>query len=452
MLLFLAAAAATVPQLLVTSADGPEGLALASAILRAGRSNVTVAVGNASSSAASKLAALGAAVRESSSPSRPSDFEGVACALLLAPLTADRQKQGEAMIAAASAANVTSVLLLSVAGAEIPGAPASLSAYRALELELASSWPRAEGRSYVILRTLFYQQNLDLWSADVRARAELRLPLAGGQSIAPLFEDDVAAVTSRLALAPQLPTRFARRTLQLTGPRLLSGSQLASSASTAVGSRIRYSTVPRSTATQILLSSGALDASEATLLLDLLAWQSHVVTRPSGDVAAVTGVAATDVDRFFEAAAADFRNDGVVLSTGDRCLNATAHAEGAPVEMGVDNVCPQLWELRAPLPPPSAPSVSTERAGRAARINGTIWVTSRAGGALCLSAENCTAGARLLLRAAVTPALRATCMALEGGRIVSHACGLCADPEGGEAEVRLASCVRIGTPFRALNA
>ena len=94
MLLFLAAAAATVPQLLVTSADGPEGLALASAILRAGRSNVTVAVGNASSSAASKLAALGAAVRESSSPSRPSDFEGVACALLLAPLTADRQKQG----------------------------------------------------------------------------------------------------------------------------------------------------------------------------------------------------------------------------------------------------------------------------------------------------------------------------------------------------------------------
>ena len=183
-------------------------------------------------------------------------------------------------IAAARSANVTSALLLSVAGADLPGAPSSLGAYRALEIELAQTWPSDH---YIVLRTLFYQQNLELWAPDVRAHDTLRLPLSG-RKLAPLYQSDVAAVTVHLASVATLPPRMRRRTLCLTGPRLLTGPQLAAAATSALGARISYEDVKRAEAEALLVATRALDASEATLLLDLLDWQSRAIESPSSDV------------------------------------------------------------------------------------------------------------------------------------------------------------------------
>jgi uncharacterized protein YbjT (DUF2867 family) len=291
------------PVLLITSADGPEGLPLTQAILRGGRQHVVAGVDDVRSDAAVQLEALGASIRTLSKPAKSADFAGVDCVLILAPLTQDREEQGRAQIVAA-AAEVDTALLLSVSGANETGAPASLHAYRALELQLGRTWPTS---SYAVLRTLFYQQNLELWAADVRASGVLRLPLYG-RTFAPLHQHDVAAVTVSLTATARLEARFERRALELTGPELVSGGSLATKLSAAVGTPIRFANASRAQAEQTLLSNPALDESEATLLLDLLDWQSRIVSRPSGDVKAATGMDATPVETFFNEASDEFRN------------------------------------------------------------------------------------------------------------------------------------------------
>ena len=70
------------------------------------------------------------------------------------------------------------------------------------------------------------------------------------------------------------------------------------------------------------------------------------------------------------------------------------------------------------------------------------------GEALCVAAVSCATGAALTLRAFSSRG--ASCAVLNGSRIHFPACGLCADPEGDEFAVTLASCTSDGTfGFRA---
>lgn len=287
----------------VTTADGPEGLAMATTLLELRGVRVLAGVADAESPASRKLKAAGAELRVVSDPPRPQAFAGSSWVFVLAPLTADRLARGRALIDAAQAGGVASAALLSVIGAG-PEAPASLGAYYALERHLAEVWPAA---SRVILRTYFYQQNLLLWSADVRTTGALRLPLAPGSCFAPLYESDVAAVLlavvrSRVALG---------RVLHLTGPRAMSGATLAQTAATVVRApALRFEAVSRDAAARILESAGGLDRSEGSLLLDLMQLQARPEacgSYPSPDVRAVTGRDATDVGVFFAEHAEAFR-------------------------------------------------------------------------------------------------------------------------------------------------
>ena len=302
------------PSLLVTSADGTEGFALARALLdthspTGTAHRVVASVANRSSAAAERLASLGADVR---SEDDPAVFRSVGWALILPPLTADRLERGTAMIEAAAKAGVPNAYLLSVIGADRPNAPPSLAQYYALEKKLAEAYGRSGGTS-AVLRTFFYSSNLMLWASDVRAKQALRLPLTG--CLALLYETDVARVVAALAAANTLPSP-SHTVYELSGPAWRTGDSLAAAASAATGSRVSFEQVSADTAADILKAAAGLDASEAKLLVDLLHLQqggggeaSECEGAPplSGDIERLTGKPASTAERFFEEEAAAFR-------------------------------------------------------------------------------------------------------------------------------------------------
>eukprot|EP00927_Polykrikos_kofoidii_P061415 TRINITY_DN56252_c0_g1_i1.p1 TRINITY_DN56252_c0_g1~~TRINITY_DN56252_c0_g1_i1.p1 ORF type:complete len:378 (+),score=25.34 TRINITY_DN56252_c0_g1_i1:78-1136(+) len=298
----------------VTTADGPEGSALVTALLLqrgvsgfASKPAVIAGVADLKSAGARKLRALGAELRLVTSPPRAETFEGVPWVFVLAPLTADRFERGRDLIRAAHAGGVRNAVLLSVIGAG-PSAPASLGAYYGLECELAQTWP---SRSFAVLRTYFYQQNLLLWAADVVSIGAFRLPLASG-CFAPLYEADVAAAVTALM---QKRAPLVGQVFNLTGPRVLSGNMIAQVASRAVGRPgLVFEQVNRTVGAGIIEAAGGLDASEAALVLDLLMMQTspaECAALPSADMWELIRRDATDVSSFFAEHAADFRGPHV---------------------------------------------------------------------------------------------------------------------------------------------
>lgn len=167
--------------LVVTCADGPEGFAIASAILRQGGLFLRAGVANTSSANSRALEQLGAdlCLYDSLAWHRQLEplFRGADAAFILAPLDAQREVVGTLLIEAAAAADVPLAMLLSVIGADAETAPESFRAYARLEKRIFEA---ARGRAApIVLRTLFYQQNLLCWARDMRRTRKLRLPLYG---------------------------------------------------------------------------------------------------------------------------------------------------------------------------------------------------------------------------------------------------------------------------------
>mmetsp|Transcript_82017 Transcript_82017/g.253461 ORF Transcript_82017/g.253461 Transcript_82017/m.253461 type:complete len:336 (-) Transcript_82017:68-1075(-) len=291
------------PAIFVTTADGPEGSAMAAALLASPRKTRVIAgVSALGSPAARKLADAGAELRVVARSPSPEVFAGASWVFVLAPLTADRLERGRELIDAARRGGVKSAALLSVIGAG-PDAPSSLGAYYSLELHMQSVWP---ADSYVVLRTFFYQQNLLLWASDARRTGQLRLPLELG-CFAPLYEADVADALAEIMAREQPP---GGRVLNLTGPQEFSGPALAEAASEAIGPPgLTFESINRTTAAKILEGAGGLDPSEASLVLDLLLWQTSprfCPRWPSPDFHLVTGRQPTSASAFFEQNAAAF--------------------------------------------------------------------------------------------------------------------------------------------------
>jgi hypothetical protein len=208
----------TPPRLLITSGDGAEGFSMAVdlAALR-DPASLIACVDDSESRRSKALAAVGVDVRERGRGLQLC-FAGATYALLLPPLTADREARGAELINASVAARdgahdgsakLSGVFLLSVIGGHADNAPASLRVYAALEQLLSDRWGDSAGK--VVLRTSFYQQNLLLWSHDARHERALRLPLPEGRCFAPLSASDVAAVVGQISISEEIPETAAFR-------------------------------------------------------------------------------------------------------------------------------------------------------------------------------------------------------------------------------------------------
>ena len=283
------------PRLLLTSADGDEGFSLSLSLssLR-DPASIIACVEDETSTRSRALAAIHIDVRQ---PTRAliECFEGASYALLLPPLSQEREHVGIQLINASLVArdagrpglHLSGVFLLSVIGAEREHVPASMRAYATLERRLADAWGPAPGA--LVLRTAFYQQNLLLWARDARHEHALRLPLSESGCFAPLSSSDVAAVVAQLAISDEAPVSVAFRdagvavlrgggspALELAGPAWLNGSSLATLATVSTGTKLSFEAVGADDAVGMLHMTG-LDLSEAQLLVDLLTVQVRYV-------------------------------------------------------------------------------------------------------------------------------------------------------------------------------
>ena len=106
-----------------------------------------------------------------------------------------------------------------------------------------------------------------------------------------------------LALSQALSRRHAGSTLNLFGPRRISGADIAAAASAATGAPIRFERLGTAEANELLVATGELDGSEARLLVDLLAFQQASCdgrgNAADNAVEMITGRNATDVSAFF---------------------------------------------------------------------------------------------------------------------------------------------------------
>jgi uncharacterized protein YbjT (DUF2867 family) len=163
----------------------------------------------------------------------PSSFgaalEGVEGVFLLRPpALSDMERTLNPFIDAAYAAGARHVVFLSVAGAE----RMSWVPHRQVELHLERS-----GKSWTVLRPGFFAQNLqDAYLRDIVEDDRLHVP-AGEGRVAFIDVRDVAEVA---VASLKEPERLRGQALTLTGPEVLTFTQVAQVLSQQLGRPIRY--------------------------------------------------------------------------------------------------------------------------------------------------------------------------------------------------------------------
>lgn len=129
------------------------------------------------------------------------------------------------------------------------------------------------GLEWVSLRpTVFADNHIGMWAAQIRAGDVVRGPFAGCAS-APLHEDDLAAVAVHALLSDDL---LGRRP-ELTGPQSLTHRELVTIIGNAIGRQLRYLEIPADAAVAAMVEHG-VDPAFAKGLVD---YQGRGVGRPA---------------------------------------------------------------------------------------------------------------------------------------------------------------------------
>ena len=196
----------------------------------------------------------------------PSDvFDGVR-ALYLFPEPA----RAEAVVAAATAAGVEHVVVLSSLAAGADGVEGlEVLQRRHLVVEQA-----AEGSSmtWTHVRPGMFMANTLGWAGSVRDEGVVREPYPDATA-APVHEDDIAAVAVAALLDPE---RHAGAAYPLSGPEALSQVDRVRVLSEVLGRPVRFEEQTREQARERLLTNPWMNAGLADSLLDMLAVSSGV--------------------------------------------------------------------------------------------------------------------------------------------------------------------------------
>jgi NAD(P)H dehydrogenase (quinone) len=223
---------------------------------------------------------------------------GVATLILI---TADGPKQsGQALaaVAAAKAAGVTRIVLVSaMLAGETP--PLSFGVQHAgIEQALCSS-----GLESVILRPSFFMQSFGLFAGDIR-RGRLMVPVPSGR-VAFVDRDDVAEAVVACALQPGLA---GPNPLILTGGTALDFPAVATLLSAATGTRVRHIALPLWLVRPILPVMAGLDRWTAARLVEMFAaLEAGLESAISPDLGRLLGRAPATFEDFLAREQALFR-------------------------------------------------------------------------------------------------------------------------------------------------
>ena len=331
----------TTSTLLVTEADGGEGFDMSMTLVNISQRSsskfvVVAGVVNLSSSNARALQGVGAELRLVADPPSASVFAGVDWVLLM-PADNGAYDRAPGLIKAANDAGVSNALMISIMDVSdhAPTPPAQWPYFK-VEQYLAATWGTpASGKplevevhpaaAFAVLRTYFFQEHLLLWSQDVRATAHLRLPLETA-CFAPLHQDDGAAAVASMANSVNMALPFRGKILNLTGPQVFGGPELAQIAAAAIPlPGLAFTEVDRGSADRILNATGNPGVDG---LLDLLGSQTtNCIGLPSPDFHSIVGREPSSISNFFANNADAFRPATFATCTGSSSgLNAASCA------------------------------------------------------------------------------------------------------------------------------
>jgi uncharacterized protein YbjT (DUF2867 family) len=226
-------------------------------------------------------------------------LEDVGQAVLISSSDAGMAEVQNSFIDTAAKAGVGHVIKLSgiIPGLDSPFRFARMHAE--IEEHLAAS-----GMTYTMLRAGEFMQAYFRQVPNLKARRELRLPMAD-QRIASIDIADIAAVTVRVLTG----TGHENQTYPITGPQALTMTEVAAILSEVIGTAIRYVDVPPEAARQAQLDAGMpryLADGLAELFAERRAGKESVV---SPLTPTLLGRPATSFAEFAARNAAVFRGD-----------------------------------------------------------------------------------------------------------------------------------------------
>ncbi|KAF4253136.1 hypothetical protein KXX13_005246 [Aspergillus fumigatus] len=180
------------------------------------------------------------------------------------------------MIEAAKKANVANVCFVSSAGCDLAERDKQPHLRSFIDLEAAFMASKGDsstqtGHSPVVVRAGFYAENLLLYSEQAQTEGILPIPIGQNHKFAPIALGDVAQVVAHV-LCGKGEHGFADehrgQLMVLTGPLLTTGDELASAASRALGTDLKFEDISEAEAKKVLHAQSESDASELQYLLE----------------------------------------------------------------------------------------------------------------------------------------------------------------------------------------
>ncbi|RUS32628.1 hypothetical protein BC938DRAFT_474838, partial [Jimgerdemannia flammicorona] len=169
---------------------------------------------------------------------------------VIPPARGDKRKLTVNIIEAVKKANIKNILFLSTAGIDMADPQRHPRLREFVELESMLLKCACESNAcphhYAIIRASFYLQNLILYQEQAQKEGKLPIPIGPNGKMAPVNLDDVSRVAS-IILAQDgesgMSDMVVGQLIELTGPELLNGPQLAEKVSQAVGNNIQFSDI-----------------------------------------------------------------------------------------------------------------------------------------------------------------------------------------------------------------
>ncbi|KAK8011790.1 hypothetical protein PG989_000050 [Apiospora arundinis] len=269
----------------ITAVDGDTGYTIAELLLSDPfKSKVGSVVGLALDNSATKakdFTALGGKL-VTHKPGRMRDMvktlkeTGCDVLCLVPPAHHDKKDITEELIHAAKKANIPNVCMISSVGCDYadPKKQPHIREFIELESLFLSSKGDAStetGHSPVVIRAGFYAENLLLYAPQAQSEGVLPLPIGEKHKFAPVALGDVAQVAAHVLTGRGehgFDDRHRGQMMVVTGPMLCAGAELATAASEALGSEMKFESISESEAKKVLKSQSESNQSELEYLLE----------------------------------------------------------------------------------------------------------------------------------------------------------------------------------------
>ncbi|KHN96821.1 NAD(P)-binding domain protein [Metarhizium album ARSEF 1941] len=310
----------------ISAVDGNTGFAIAELVLkhRDFSRRVDSVVGlalDAESELATELRDLGATIVPHV-PGRVGDVvkaledSGADTVCVVPPARGNKLDMCAELVEAAGKARVSNVCLISSAGCDYadPKRQPRLREFIDLEaLVLAAKGDAGTptGTSPCVIRAVFYAENLLLHGPQAK-QGILPLPIGESHKFAPVALGDVAHIAARVLTGKGkhgFDDRHRGQMMVVTGPKLCAGNELATAASNALGTEMKFEDISAAEAKTLLKSQSESDASEQQYLLEYYSLvregkTNYIATTAFHDV---TGEHPTEPDEFFRLYQSDMR-------------------------------------------------------------------------------------------------------------------------------------------------